>query len=76
MDLRVGTRFRIGKKLGFGSFGEIFSGTNATTGEEIAVKLEPIKTRHPQLLYEYRMYRILSGGGLWSNFAQLFGPLC
>eukprot|EP01086_Lenisia_limosa_P013395 TRINITY_DN42490_c0_g1_i1.p1 TRINITY_DN42490_c0_g1~~TRINITY_DN42490_c0_g1_i1.p1 ORF type:complete len:396 (+),score=61.64 TRINITY_DN42490_c0_g1_i1:64-1251(+) len=62
MDLRVGTRFRIGKKLGFGSFGEIFSGTNATTGEEIAVKLEPIKTRHPQLLYEYRMYRILSGG--------------
>lgn len=29
------------------------------TGEEMAVKLESVKSRHPQLAYEYRLYRIL-----------------
>ena len=28
----------------------------------VAIKLEPIKTRHPQLLYESKLYKILSGG--------------
>ncbi len=62
-DVRVGGRFRLGKKLGSGSFGEIYLGTNIQTGEEVAVKLEPIKTRHPQLAYEFKLYRILAGGG-------------
>jgi hypothetical protein len=29
------------------------------SGEEVAVKLESVKSRHPQLAYEYRLYRIL-----------------
>lgn len=33
-----------------------------TTGEEVAIKLESIKTKHPQLLYESKIYRILHGG--------------
>ena len=28
---------------------------------EVAIKLEPVKSRHPQLSYEYRLYRILQG---------------
>ncbi|CAG9324480.1 unnamed protein product [Blepharisma stoltei] len=62
MDLKVGGKFKLGRKIGSGSFGEIYIGTNVQTNEEVAIKLEPIRTRHPQLLYESRIYRILQGG--------------
>ena len=39
------------------------AGTNTNTGEEVAIKLEATKTRHPQLAYEYKVYRLLVGGG-------------
>lgn len=63
VELRVGNRYRIGNKIGSGSFGEIFRGTNIQTGENVAIKLEHVRTRHPQLNYEVRMYRILCYGG-------------
>lgn len=61
-ELRVGGRYRLGKKIGSGSFGDIYIGTNIHTGADVAVKLENVKTKHPQLAYEYKLYRILSGG--------------
>ncbi|KAF7837902.1 casein kinase 1-like protein 1 [Senna tora] len=36
--------------------------TNIQTNEEVAIKLENVKTKHPQLLYESKLYRILQGG--------------
>ena len=51
MDLRVGRKFRIGRKIGSGSFGDIYHGTNLISGEEVAIKLESIRSRHPQLDY-------------------------
>ena len=39
-----------------------FVGINITNGEEVAVKLESHKARHPQLLYESKLYKILQGG--------------
>ena len=62
MELRVGKKFRLGRKIGSGSFGDIYLGTNMTTGEEVAIKLESVKTKHPQLLYESKIYKILHGG--------------
>jgi len=62
MELRVGKKYRLGRKIGSGSFGDIYLGTNMTTGEEVAIKLESVKTKHPQLLYESKIYRILNGG--------------
>lgn len=53
---------RVGPKIGSGSFGEIYHGTNVHTGEEVAIKLEPLKSKHPQLLYESKIYRVLQGG--------------
>lgn len=35
-------------------------GTNIHTLEEVAVKLEQIRTKHPQLLYEAKIYRYLN----------------
>jgi casein kinase 1 len=62
MEPRVGNKFRLGRKIGSGSFGEIYLGVNIQTNEEVAVKLENAKTKHPQLLYESKLYKILQGG--------------
>ncbi|KAJ8485954.1 hypothetical protein OPV22_018439 [Ensete ventricosum] len=62
MEARVGNKFRLGRKIGSGSFGEIYLGTNIQTNEEVAIKLENVKTKHPQLLYESKLYRVLQGG--------------
>ncbi|PKI36569.1 hypothetical protein CRG98_043037 [Punica granatum] len=62
MEPRVGNRFRVGKKIGSGSFGEIYLGTDVKTNEEVAIKLESVKTKPPQLLLESKLYRLLQGG--------------
>eukprot|EP01107_Rhizomastix_libera_P002269 TRINITY_DN1397_c0_g1_i2.p1 TRINITY_DN1397_c0_g1~~TRINITY_DN1397_c0_g1_i2.p1 ORF type:complete len:495 (-),score=78.37 TRINITY_DN1397_c0_g1_i2:120-1604(-) len=62
MELRVGNKYKLGRRIGGGSFGEIYHGTNISNGEECAIKLEPSKTKHPQLFYEYKLYKILQGG--------------
>jgi serine/threonine protein kinase len=73
MELRVGKKYRLGRKIGSGSFGDIYLGTNMTTGEEVAIKLESVKTRHPQLLYESKIYRILHGGRTFLFVKWLLG---
>jgi len=50
------------RKIGSGSFGDIYLALNLTNGEEVAVKLEATRARHPQLLYESKVYRLLQGG--------------
>ncbi|KAK9705462.1 hypothetical protein RND81_07G058900 [Saponaria officinalis] len=62
MEPRIGNKYRIGRKIGSGSFGEIYLGLNVQTNEEVAIKLENVKTKHPQLLYESKLYRVLQGG--------------
>lgn len=62
-ELRVGKKYRLGRKIGMGSFGDIYHGTNMTTGEEVAIKLESIKSKHPQLIREAKIYRTLNGIG-------------
>ncbi|KAH9602253.1 hypothetical protein KSS87_015414 [Heliosperma pusillum] len=62
MDLVVGGKYKLGRKIGSGSFGELHLGINITNGEEVAVKLESVKTRHPQLHYESKLYMLLQGG--------------
>uniref|UniRef100_A0A2P2LRC3 Protein kinase domain-containing protein n=1 Tax=Rhizophora mucronata TaxID=61149 RepID=A0A2P2LRC3_RHIMU len=39
MEPRVGNKFRLGRKIGSGSFGEIYLGINIQTTEEVAIKL-------------------------------------
>jgi serine/threonine protein kinase len=62
-ELKVGKKFRLGNKIGAGSFGDIYHGTNVLNGEEVAIKLEPVTTKHPQLLRETKIYRSLNGTG-------------
>ena len=58
MDLRIGGRFRLGRKIGSGSFGEIYVGRDVVSGREVAIKMEPSKTRAPQLHIETRGYKV------------------
>ncbi|KAK8793068.1 hypothetical protein WA538_000744 [Blastocystis sp. DL] len=87
MDFRVGYNYRLGRKIGSGSFGDIYLGTDISTCEEVAIKLEPVDSKSPQLGFEYKVYRQLKGGvgipsvyyyGVEGNFnvmvMELLGP--
>ena len=58
----MGNKFRLGRKIGSGSFGDIYLGTDITNGEEVAIKLECVKTKHPQLNIESKIYKMMHGG--------------
>lgn len=61
-ETRLGGLYCLGRKLGSGSFGDIYVAVNIQTGEELAVKLENAKTKHPQLMYEAKLLKHLQGG--------------
>jgi len=54
----------------------VFQGTNISTGEEVAIKLECVKTKHPQLHIEAKFYKMMQGGGRRSfkYFYELGNP--
>ena len=54
MELRNAGNDQLVKKLGSGSFGEVYKGIDMRTKCEVAVKLESVNSRHPQLEHEYR----------------------
>ena len=87
LEIQVGGKFNLKKKIGSGSFGQIFLAVNAQTNEQVAVKLENTNTKHPQLIYESRVIKLLESipgfprvlwWGVESNFnvmvMDLLGP--
>jgi serine/threonine protein kinase len=62
MDSVIGNRFTVGRRLGHGSFGEVYKGFDEINSIPVAIKLEPIRTRDPQLSLEFRIYEVISGG--------------
>lgn len=65
-------RFLLGKKIGSGSFGQIYAATPTKSSErlmsvgengtrDVACKLESTKAKHPRLLFEAKLYRLLQG---------------
>jgi len=71
--LMVGPNFKVGKKIGCGNFGELRLGKNLYNNEHVAIKLEPMKSKAPQLHLEYRFYKLL---GQSEGIPQVhyFGP--
>ena len=49
MDIIVGTKYKITKKLGKGAFGDLYSGRNIKTLDEVAIKLERTDHKEPLL---------------------------
>ena len=78
MELTINGEFRLGRKIGSGSFGEVYSGTNMQTGEAVAIKMEAVAVRmdsgtapgpavrpqpsSTQLELEYKAYVEFQGG--------------
>jgi len=62
VNLLVAGFWRLEQKIGSGSFGELYLGTNISTGSAYAIKLETRNMRRPQLAHEYQVYRSLAGG--------------
>jgi serine/threonine protein kinase len=87
MDLIVANKYQLVKKIGSGSFGEIYLGKSIESNEDVAVKLEKKNSKFPQLEFEYRVYRALQSGigipkALWQGtqgdynvlILELLGP--
>jgi serine/threonine protein kinase len=62
MNRVVGGDFRLRRKIGAGSFGEIYSGEQIQTSVHVAVKLESVRSKAPLLADEAKIYQILQGG--------------
>ncbi|XP_032331004.1 casein kinase I-like [Camelus ferus] len=61
-ELIVGGKYKLVRKIGSGSFGDVYLAINIIKGEEVAVKLESQASRYPHLLYESKLYKVLQGG--------------
>ena len=57
-------RFVVMKKIGAGSFGDIYQGLDKWRNRDVAIKLELTKARHPQLLFESKVYKLLHHNNL------------
>ena len=59
MEIKVGGHYKLLKKIDSGSFGEIYKGLNTKTNTEVAVKLENLMSKYPQLLMEAKIMQHL-----------------
>ena len=58
MELRVGGKYRLSRKLGCGAFGDIYHGTNIRTNEEVAIKLVSLLWIYTQNLLDYDIWSL------------------
>jgi len=59
-----GVVWKVAKKLGSGSFGDVFLAIQhekSNEPQEVAIKVEGLKAAHPQLAYEARLLSLLRG---------------
>ncbi|CUG86775.1 casein kinase, putative [Bodo saltans] len=59
-DMKLASgRFIVRTRLGGGSFGDIYGGLDTWRNKDVAIKLEQVRCRFPQLQYESRVYRLI-----------------
>lgn len=59
--VRVAGRFLLKQKLGHGSFGVVYQATDSSNSKQVAVKLESVRIKVPQLIHEARVLQTLVG---------------
>ena len=64
VPLLIINRYRVATMIGSGSFGHIFEADDIHTQEQVAVKFESHSLQYPQLAYEARVLKLISGTGI------------
>jgi serine/threonine protein kinase len=57
--LLIANQWQLERKLGSGSFGDVYRALNIQTGEYVAIKLEANNAYSQQLAFEAKLYRIM-----------------
>lgn len=58
----VGEKYQVIKRIGGGSFGEIYDGKDIATNESVAIKIEDHHVIPIQLEFESKLYQVMAGG--------------
>ena len=64
VEIMVGGKYRLMKKIGGGAFTEIFEGIDVLDNSKIAIKLEHNSIKYPQLLFESKLLQSFKGIGI------------
>ncbi|KAI6000177.1 kinase-like domain-containing protein [Pisolithus orientalis] len=75
LGLHIDGKYRLSKKIGSDTFGDIYLRIDITSSKEVAIKLEPVKAKHPQLEYESKVYKTLAGS-VSVPFVRWFSTEC
>jgi casein kinase 1 len=63
----VGNKYRLEQFIGSGVFGYVYLGTDITTGDNVAIKIEEgSKFNCSFVLHELQIYQVIKGGGTYS----------
>ena len=60
--IMIANKYNIIEEIGSGTFGSIYKGQNIRTGEDVAIKVEPLQNGTNLLKNEARIYQYLKGG--------------
>merc|ERR1719422_1102358 len=67
-----GGKYETERKLGAGSFGEVWKGHNTSTNETVAVKFEDFQAHALQLEHEHEILSLLAKPTQQQGFAEVF----
>ena len=62
VEIRINGRYKLGQKICCSSFGDIYLGKNVQSNQDVAIKMELIKKKYQQLIYESKVLQYLQGG--------------
>jgi len=68
----VAQKLELQRKVGAGCFGEVYKGKDLETGEDVAIKVEELRTSAPQLAFEYDVSKKIAGDKMEPPFPQGF----
>jgi predicted Ser/Thr protein kinase len=73
MDIIIAGRYKLVKKLGSSKNPAItiYQGQSCKSTEQVAIKMERLKTKRPHLQYEYHIYKHLEGGASQSMIPRV-----
>jgi serine/threonine protein kinase len=64
----VGNKYRLEQLIGSGGFGYVYLGTDITTGDSVAIKMEEgSKFDCSFVLHELQIYQVIKGGGTYTS---------